>query len=1326
MKTSSRLIVSTITVLWLYSAVPTQSAHASRCAPPSFQAFRSERGQEPTEPQSNLSQAIDRRDLQAVKVLLAKENKEGKAFQGYVEKINAVGERLYDENRFKDSLDWHLLAAEYGNGRSEANIGYMYLNGKGVTKSDDEALKWFRRSVAHNSSFGYADLGYMYENGRGGLPRSLVEAVRLYRIAAAAGLEYAKEQLTRLDIGDESALITAVTLGDLPEIQKLLQAQPNDVNMQDRKGASLLLLATLKGYREVVGFLVSLGARVDLQDNEGEFPLLAAIAIKRKDIVDEIMKAHPDVNLADRAGDTALAQAFVKRQPEIVRQLIKAGADVNKKTRGGGTALHWSVPESNIPAVADNLKLVLDAGADLEAKEDHGLTPLMLSLDSRDLLTTTALLIQRGADVNTRDAKGDTPLMIASLGGFLPQVELLLKHGAHLDDVNEAGWTSLMLATEQRHREIVRDLIDAGANVEITDKNGASAITRAVQIGDQTLIDQFINSKRSIAASINREKRNQEFRQAVLQKNLGLVSQLLASGVDVDASNSQGITPLMLAIREADSAILRLLLQAKANVNRESIVTPLMAAAATGNAEIVNLLIQAGAKVDTKDKDGRTALLYATTFPDGARSPEVVALLIKAGADVNVKDSTGLDSITGTCIQRLWTITQQLQRAGAKGEDGSCAFLAASALGSVADVEGLLQSGINVNIQEKNTKRTALHVAVSNHRLDIASALLKAGAKADVEDLNGETVLTYAVKNNDINAVKELLKSKVDLNQQIKEYEGGTVLHLAVRKYHTEIVQVLLGAGADPNARDDEQRTPLMIASYAPVFQALIKAGAKVDVKDKNRWTPLMHALADTYFGENRDLSPIRTLIDLGVDTNVKDEQGRTPLIVALENPSTGVREMVGLLLNAGSKVEGEIGVAALSIASQKEYEGEYHGVVTAILSRRPKLNQEEWTNVLVSAASNGNTELMNAAINGGADIHVVDGRGRTLLMVAATTNAATVQTLLSHKVEINSRDSAGNTALIEAAQFGCVECIRLLLNAGAEPNVQNNEGNTPLILALDHSYPRVEAVAALLRGRAKSDIVNKEGDNALLVAASVGAADVVQLLLQTGAAVDTKDASGKTPLIRAVVARSGYYPAPDLGADVIRKLLKARADINAVDDEGTTALILAARKGYLDLVRLLLQAGAKTDVRTNDGTNALIEVLNAHDEEIQSLDPIPRLTPAAQIAVAEELIKGGIDVNSKTQEGVTPLMSMAFRGQAKLVALLLKSGAKVNEKNDQGWTALMLAAGQGNAEVVRLLLNAHADPRIKDANGNDALTLAQSNNHSEIVEILKQTNRSP
>jgi len=1324
MKTSFWLIVCTITVLWLFSAVLTQGAHANRCAPPSFQAFRSERGQEPAQPQSTLSQAIDRRDLPAVKALLAKENKEGKAFQGYVEQINAAGERLYDENRFKDSLDWHLLAAEYGNGRSEANIGYMYLNGKGVAQSDDEALKWFHRSVAHYSSFGYADLGYMYENGRGGLPRSLVEAVRLYRIAAAAGLEYAKEQLKRLDIGDESPLITAVRLGDIPEIQKLLQAQPNDVNMQDQGGASLLLLATMKGYREVVGLLVSLGAKVDLQDSNGGFPLLTAITLQRKDIVDEIMKAHPNLDLADKAGDTPLTQAFVKRQPDIVRVLIKAGAEINRKGRNGGTALHWAVPQSNIPEVADTLRLVLDAGGNLEAKEDHGLTPLMLSLDSRELLPTTALLIERGADVNTKDAKGDSPLMIASLGGFLPQVQLLLKHGSHLDDVNEAGWTALMLATQEGQREIVRVLIDAGADAEIRDKNGSSAITRAVQTRDEALIKEFINSKHPLTASINKEKRNQEFREAVLQKNLGLVTRLLGSRADVDASDSQGITPLMLAIRGGDSAVLRLLLEARANINREFVVTPLVLAVATGNAEIVNLLLQAGAKVNTKDRDGRTALLYATTFPGGARSLDVVAALIKAGADVNVKDHTGLDSITGTCIQGLWSITQELQRAGAKDEDGACAFLAVSALGSTADVEALLQSGINVNIQEKNTKRTALHVAVSNQRFDIASVLLKAGAKVDIEDLSGETILTYAIRNNQLGAVKALLKSKVDLNQQIKQYPGGTVLHFAVREYRTEIVQALLGAGADPNALDDQRQTPLMIASYAPIFQALIKAGAKTDVKDKDGWTPLMHALADTYFGENRDLSPISTLIESGVDTNVKDEQGRTPLIVALENPSTGVREMVGLLLNAGSKVDGEIGAAALSIASEKEREGKYRGVVTAILSRRPKLNQEEWTNVLVSAASNGNTELMNAAINGGADIHIVDGRGRTLLMVAATTNAATIQTLLSHKVEINSRDSAGNTALIEAAQFGCVECIRLLLNAGAEPNAQNGEGNTALLLASGDSYARVEAVAALLRGGAKPDIVNREGDNALLVAAGVGAADVVQLLLQTGAAVDAKDVSGKTSLIRAVVARSGYSPAPDLGADVIRKLLKARADINAVDNEGATALILAARKGYLNLVRLLLQAGAKTDARTNDGANALIEVLNAHDEEIESLGPIPRLTPEAQIAVAEELIKSGIDVNNKTQEGVTPLMSMAFRGQAKLVALLLKSGAKVNEKNDQGWTALMFAAGQGNAEVVRLLLNAHADPRIKDANGKDALTLAQSNNHSEIVQILNQTNR--
>ena len=92
----------------------------------------------------------------------------------------------------------YRLSAEQGSGSGAANVGAMYLNGRGVVQDDAEALRWFRRAADAGSYIGMANLAYMYETARG-VPADLTEAIRLYRIAAV-GDEYARDQLRRLGV----------------------------------------------------------------------------------------------------------------------------------------------------------------------------------------------------------------------------------------------------------------------------------------------------------------------------------------------------------------------------------------------------------------------------------------------------------------------------------------------------------------------------------------------------------------------------------------------------------------------------------------------------------------------------------------------------------------------------------------------------------------------------------------------------------------------------------------------------------------------------------------------------------------------------------------------------------------------------------------------------------------------------------------------------------------------------------------------------------------------------------------------------------------------
>ena len=110
-------------------------------------------------------------------------------------------------------------------------------------------------------------------------------------------------------------------------------------------------------------------------------------------------------------------------------------------------------------------------------------------------------------------------------------------------------------------------------------------------------------------------------------------------------------------------------------------------------------------------------------------------------------------------------------------------------------------------------------------------------------------------------------------------------------------------------------------------------------------------------------------------------------------------------------------------------------------------------------------------------------------------------------------------------------------------------------------------------------------------------------------------------------------------------------------------------------------------------------------------------------IALAEEAIKNGADVNAKDKEGNTALIDAAGsinKNNKEIVELLINSGADVNAKNNAGWTALMSAAFEGNKEIVETLIKAGADVNAKDSYGDTALILAATNYGSkDVIEIL-------
>lgn len=195
------------------------------------------------------------------------------------------------------------------------------------------------------------------------------------------------------------------------------------------------------------------------------------------------------------------------------------------------------------------------------------------------------------------------------------------------------------------------------------------------------------------------------------------------------------------------------------------------------------------------------------------------------------------------------------------------------------------------------------------------------------------------------------------------------------------------------------------------------------------------------------------------------------------------------------------------------------------------------------------------------------------------------VQRLIaSGEVDVNAcDDDENNTALLLASQNGRPMVVSALLEAGADVDLANNNGDTPLILASLNGHGHI--VEKLLRAGANVSAVDQFGSCALFYASRQGHCGLVDALLAAGADVNH---SRVTALL--IAARFGH-------ASAVAKLLAAGADVTAVDDDGNTALHRCALEttpgavyggGIGEVVELLIKACADTTAKNNDGLTPL------------------------------------------------------------------------------------------------------------------------------------------
>lgn len=465
---------------------------------------------------------------------------------------------------------------------------------------------------------------------------------------------------------------------------------------------------------------------------------------------------------------------------------------------------------------------------------------------------------------------------------------------------------------------------------------------------------------------------------------------------------------------------------------------------------------------------------------------------------------------------------------------------------------------------------------------------------------------------------------------------NGEVLIDAVVSNDPERLNSSLHQGIDPNTPDPGGETALhqaVLLERENMIRRLLEAGADPRAATRNGVTPLYLAVL------NGSPAVSKVLLDAGASPNARLLSGETLLMTAAR---VGVEKVAQHLLDYGALVgarEPGFGQTPLMIASR-----ENHPAIVALLIR-------------YGAAVNEATRV------GLEPVAIPPCKGTGCGSEGVGINRSGVPDRGERYA-----GKGGMTSLLYAARDGHTEVAKLLLEAGADPEMAESNGIEPLLMALLNNQLGVAGL--LLDQGVNINVDDFWGRTPLFAAVDYRNLDL-NSALEDSPGDNHVDREALMPVIRRLLLAGAEVDARTREWPPEKKWLYALNDVSWVDFTGQTAFVRAALAGDVDVMRLLLEHGADPDIATYGGTTALMAASGVN------------WTVAQTYTVSDESL-------------------------SEAVELCLFLGADVNARNSMGLTAVMGAANRGSNDIIQLLVNHGARLDVSDAAGRSPVDWAE------------------
>lgn len=871
--------------------------------------------------------------------------------------------------------------------------------------------------------------------------------------------------------------------------------------LKDDKGNTLLnIVAHQTQHYDCARLLFNYGASVCIENNQGIAPVDSEWLGQQDLLSRDYIQSNRKVN-----GQRPLIRAIEQNDLQTFKELIRHKAEVDLEPADGFTPLYLACQKGN----AQMVYILIRCGAKTEFSSDEHNAPLSIAVQQGYSLIVEILLnnlLKRGlydseAEPLINQASRDSIVKMIRGDSFNPhQPPRELALDSAIDDGDSAKVTDLLAKGALAHAiddfdgntrmhqaailggaDVVEALITHGVNPSILNQKGLAAMHLAAHDDKSNVIETMAR----LECDINIPTLDEQLTPlhiAAKQGHVESVKQLHAEGAHLEALSVYGKTPLHLAIQ-------------------------------SGHLPVINELIERGASLSAVTLYGDNPIHLAIKY---VQSPSVLERLIHSVDELSQINFDGLTPVhlaaqhgqletlryfKRLLINNAYSNASQLWRV-CDNQGNTPLHLAALHHHTLA-AKWFLQNGLQLidNIIEQNQKpldlaqdatmikllkanqktqqgQMQLFEAIEQRDLDKVKSLLADGALVDIWHASTHnTPMHSAARWGNVDIMEVLLEyDAIDQIHQSTNVDRMQPLHLASFHNQKEAVRWLIKQGADINATDKHNRTPIDLSTGPGIQSILVN-----NCKNAEGVRPLAVAIAQQDEQKARELIDNGAMIDLtddqgntalhqaidcgceqlagfmvrsGCDVDPQNKQGDTPLNIAAR---TKLKNIIALLLNHNACIatENQSGVAPIdhdymcSFVNENKRQANLREENT---QQRPliklltyhlgptiygglKLNNPQHKDKVEEAIDNGAEIHARCADNGQQPLHLCAKKGYQNIVPVLCTKGA----------DVNAQDFNGQTPLHLAARTGHVVAVRRLIDHGAQYDLTDKQGQTPL-----------------------------------------------------------------------------------------------------------------------------------------------------------------------------------------------------------------------------------------------------------------------------------------